>query len=82
MGKTTLLYLSMSEAFIPSSLSGGGPTGAVGGGGANPTNKNISVLKKTFSRDWKIFLKKCSTCLGFYWIDKLYKFVRYLSGAA
>ena len=46
MGKTTLLYLSMSEAFIPSSLSGGGPAGAVGGGGANPRNKNISVLTR------------------------------------
>ena len=28
MGKTTRLYLSMSEAFIPNNRSGGGPTGA------------------------------------------------------
>ena len=43
MGKTTLLYLSISEAFIPSNLSGGGPGGGAGGGGAeavNPTSMN------------------------------------------
>ena len=33
MGKTTLLYLSISEAFIPKSRSGGGPGGGGGGGG-------------------------------------------------
>ena len=46
MGKTTLLYLSISEAFIPNNRSGGGPTGAgVGGAGEQP--KSISNMKNT-----------------------------------
>ena len=45
MGKTTLLYLSISEAFIPRSRSGGGPGGGGGGraGGARPRNITQSV---------------------------------------
>ena len=45
MGKTTLLYLSISEAFIPNSRSGGGPGGGGGGGAgaARPTNRIQSV---------------------------------------
>ena len=41
IGKTTLEYLSISEAFIPNSLSGGGPTGAGGGAGEQPKEKLI-----------------------------------------
>ena len=42
MGKTTRLYLSMSEAFIPNNRSGGGPTGAgaVWAGEQPKNNKN------------------------------------------
>ena len=40
MGKMILLYLSMSLAFIPNSLSGGaGGVTAIGGGGAGPGGK-------------------------------------------
>ena len=40
MGKLFLLYLSMSLAFIPNSLSGGaGGVTAIGGGGAGPGGK-------------------------------------------
>ena len=46
MGKTILLYLSMSLAFIPKSLSGGasnaGGTGS-GGAGGQPETSNSSL---------------------------------------
>ena len=53
MGKTTLLYLSISEAFIPSSLSGGGPGGGGGGGGAeaaSPTSIDQSAQQNMDSQ--------------------------------
>ena len=78
MGKTTLLYLSISDAFIPRSLSGGGPGGGGGGAGvAIPRNRNVSALQSG-SCGRKVLLERYSTV--FYWIDKLYKFVRYPPG--
>ena len=79
MGKTTLLYLSMSDAFIPKSLSGGGPGGGGGAGAgvAIPRNRNVSALQSG-SCGRKVLLERYSTF--FYWIDKLYKFVRYPPG--
>ena len=77
MGKTTLLYLSISDAFIPRSLSGGGPGGGGGAGVAIPRNRNVSALQSG-SCGRKVLLERYSTV--FYWIDKLYKFVRYPPG--
>ena len=50
MGKTILLYLSMSLAFIPKSLSGGACTaGGAGGGGAGGQPETVNVNFKSLN---------------------------------
>ena len=66
MGKTTLLYLSISEAFIPNNLSGGGPTGP-GAGGAGEQPKIIFDKKYTkhqFENCKKAHIIRKSQCIG------------------
>ena len=58
IGKTILLYLSMSLAFIPKSLSGGACTdGVAGGGGAGGQPEKLKVNDNSFKKKkrlWKI----------------------------
>ena len=81
MGKTTLLYLSISEAFIPKSRSGGGPGGGGGGGvgagrprntiqSVHPRQKTVLKLEK-IPRKW-FYLSLLLVACGL-WNDKLYK---------
>ena len=59
MGKTTLLYLSISEAFIPSNRSGGGPGGGGGGGGRAGAGRprNITSVSQPGETKCKTVLK-------------------------
>ena len=58
MGNTTLLYLSISDAFIPHNLSGGGPAGAGAGGGTGEQPETEKIKLQLCAENFHFLLTK------------------------